>query len=108
MKRLTPKFPLSHGWGYLLSAKTLSVMTSKGALVGQACGGVFRGLRRSGTPLGIGFSGRLSLTTCPPLHPSPTLLAKWGSTTRLIDRAALVPVVLLEVVQERQPLFLPQ
>ena len=44
-------------------------MTAKLALVGQARGRTLGGLRRSGTPLAICFFGRLSPTSCPPLHP---------------------------------------
>ncbi|MEI8108886.1 MAG: hypothetical protein WCI46_13815 [Verrucomicrobiota bacterium] len=34
-------------------------------------------------------------------------MAKWVSATRLIDRAPLATVVLLEFIHKRQPLLLP-
>jgi len=61
----TPKLPLSHSGVYLLSGKTFPALTSKLALAEQSLGGALSTLRRSGTPLAIVFSGRLS----PPLHP---------------------------------------
>jgi len=55
----------------LLSGKTFPALTSKLALVGQTHGGSLGAVRRSGTPLAIGFSERISPLILPPLHPSP-------------------------------------
>ena len=104
-KRLTPQFPFIHGWVYLLSGKAFPALTSKLALVGQARGGPLGRLRRSGTPLAIGFSERLPPPISPPLHPNqeagvPCDFVTSDATTALqTSRSALCQFLIPSLLQ---------